>query len=265
MEYLGNTLTAIAGEKAGILKPDVPAVTSRQEPEVLEVLEATARRLQAPLWVEGREFSITEEKPGAGLLYRGPSLTLAGLSLGLRGPHQRQNAAVALASLELLSRQWPVSPEAMREGLGRARWPGRFEELSEHPALVLDGAHNPAGIATLLAGLDALYPGRPVHAVFGVAADKDWRPMVRALFPRLTSAHLTPLPNPRSLPPAAYVDEARALCARVHTCADASEALAGARRLAGEQDVIVCTGSLFLVGQLRALLGADLGALRHGA
>jgi dihydrofolate synthase/folylpolyglutamate synthase len=109
-------------------------------------------------------------------------------------------------------------------------------------------------VEVLLAGLRALYPGRRVHCVFGVVADKDRGPMLRGLFPHCTSVHLTPLETPRSLAPERYVEEARALCPDVTACASLEDALAGARAKAGVDDVILCTGSLFLVGSASARL-----------
>ncbi|MCE9666914.1 bifunctional folylpolyglutamate synthase/dihydrofolate synthase [Myxococcus stipitatus] len=252
MEYLGDTLAAIAGEKAGILEPGVPCVVSRQAPEALEAIAARARALGAPLWVEGRDFELTATADGR-LAYRGPAWRLDDLSLSLRGPHQRQNAAVALACLEALDASGiSVTARAARVGLATARWPGRLEEVGERPTVLLDGAHNPAGVDVLLASLATLYPGRSLHCVFGVVADKDRGPMMRALFPRCASVQLTPLDTPRSLAPAAYLEEARSLCPDVAAWPDLDAALAAARARAGETGVVLCTGSLFLVGMVRA-------------
>ena len=265
MEYLGTTLGAIAGEKAGILKPGVPAVVSRQEPEALAALERRAGEVGAPVLLEGRDFSLAP-RPDARLAYAGPGGVLEELTLGLRGEHQRQNAAVALACLGLLGeRGFPTSAQARRQGLAGARWPGRLEELGGQPPVLLDGAHNPAGVQVLLAGLRALYPGRRVHCVFGVVADKDRGPMLRALLPACASVHLTPLDTPRSLPPERYLDEARALCAEVSAYPSLNAALAGARVRAAPGDVLLCTGSLFLVGSVRARWSGNLGALHHSS
>ncbi|WP_194869395.1 folylpolyglutamate synthase/dihydrofolate synthase family protein [Myxococcus sp. AB025B] len=255
MEYLGNTLAAIAGEKAGILKPGVPCVVARQAPEALEAIEARARVLGVPLVVEGRDFEARLQPDGS-LTYQGVAWRLEGLRVSLRGPHQVQNAAVALACLESLSsRGVAVSSEEAKAGLGSARWPGRLEEVGERPVVLLDGAHNPAGVEVLLASLRALYTGRPVHCVFGVVADKDRGPMMRALFPACASVQLTPLETSRSLPPTAYLDEARALVQDVTAWPDVDAALAEARRRAGPEGLVLCTGSLFLVGMVRARLG----------
>ncbi len=263
MEYLGHTLRAIAGEKAGILKPGVPVAVSRQEPEALDTITHVAGQVGAPMLLEGRDFTL-EEGAGGALAYRGPRWSLDGLSLSLRGPHQRQNASVALAALEQLdARGLTVPAAASKAGLATARWPGRLEEVGRQPIVLLDGAHNPGGVAVLLASLNALYPGRRIHAVFGVVADKDRAPMMRALFPRCASVHLTPLDTPRSLAPERYREEARALCADVRAHANLDDALAGATALAMEGDVVLCTGSLFLVGAARARLSRKLGAMQQ--
>jgi dihydrofolate synthase/folylpolyglutamate synthase len=264
MEYLGHTLGAIAGEKAGILKPGVPVIVSRQEAEALDSIARVAGEVGAPMLLEGRDFAIEEAARG-GLAYRGPRWSLDGLALSLRGLHQRQNASVALAALEQLdARGVTVPAEAAKAGLASARWPGRLEEVGRQPTVLLDGAHNPGGVAVLLASLDTLYPGRRIHAVFGVVADKDRAPMMRALFPRCASIHLTPLDTPRSLAPESYLEEARALCADVRAHASLEGALAGARALAMEGDVVLCAGSLFLVGSARARLSRNLGAMQQG-
>jgi dihydrofolate synthase/folylpolyglutamate synthase len=263
MEYLGHTLGAIAGEKAGILKPGVPVIVSRQEPEALANIARVADEVSSPMLLEGRDFTL-EQAAGGALIYRGVRWTLDELTLSLRGPHQRQNASVALAALEQLdSRGVTVPTEAAKAGLASAQWPGRLEEVSKQPLVLLDGAHNPGGVAALLASLDALYPGRRIHAVFGVVADKDRAPMMRALFPRCASLHLTPLDTPRSLAPERYLEEARAWCADVRAHASLDAALASAQAQAMEGDVVLCTGSLFLVGAVRARLLRNLGAMQQ--
>ncbi len=244
-EYLGHTLGAIAREKAGIVKPGVPLVTSGQAPEALQVLEAAA----PGLWLEGRDFEASRTR------YRGRTWDLDGLSLPLAGAHQAQNLAVALASLEALAGQgFGLEAEAVRQGVARTRWPGRLERFPGSPEVVLDGAHNPAGVRALLAALDDDFPRAPVHLVFGVFADKDSEAMMRALFPRATSVHLTALASPRSRPPADYVAFAQALCPRVSVHARALEALDAARVAAESGAIVVVAGSLLLVGEVRPAL-----------
>jgi len=245
-EYLGTTLTAIATEKAGIAKPNVPMVVSRQPAEAQALFDVLPELVR-----EGVDFQ--GESKGGGFSYRGLDLRLSGVQLPLRGPHQTQNAAVALACLELLGRDgFPLRDEQIRRGLECAQWPGRLEEFPGSPPVVLDGAHNPAGVEALLASLDTVYAHRPVHLVFGVFADKDCEPMMRALLPRVAGVTLTPIANPRSRPPEAYADFARSLNPNVTIAADAEAALQAARLAAPPGGVVVVAGSLFLVGQVRA-------------
>jgi dihydrofolate synthase/folylpolyglutamate synthase len=244
-EYLGHTLEAIAREKAGIVKPGVPLVASRQAPEAWRVLEAAA----PGAWLEGRDFEATRSS------YRGPRWRLDGLELPLVGPHQAQNLAVALAALERLDAAgFPLTPEQVKAGVAATRWPGRFERFPGPPEVILDGAHNPAGVRVLLAALDERYPGVPLHLVFGVFADKDSEPMMRALFPRAASLHLSALPSPRSRPPQQYEALARSLCGQVTVHPEPAAALAAAKAHATPGALVVVAGSLHLVGSLRPLL-----------
>jgi dihydrofolate synthase/folylpolyglutamate synthase len=256
MEYLGHTLAAIAGEKAGILKSRVPAVIGRQEPDALAVIEKVAHDVGAPLKLIGRDFDLEPEGQGK-WTYRGMRTRVPNLWPGLRGPHQVQNAAVALACLELLEDAGlAISRENARAGLAGTEWPGRLEELG---GVLLDGAHNPDGVAALVKALEAVYPGRPVHLVFGVVADKDHRLMLRTLFPRCAAVYLTPVPSPRTLDPSKLVDEARKLCASVQVFGGPAEALAAARAAAPKDALVVGAGSLFLIGALRACLKGNAG------
>ena len=230
MEYLGHSLAQIAGEKAGIFKPGVPIVLAAQRPEALAVLDRPGAKL------EGRDF------------FRVPSK-----ELHLRGAHQQQNLAVAMACLDALTR-FPLSDEERRAGVSQARWPGRLEEFPGEPPVILDGAHNTSGVEALVKALDDVYPNRPVHLVFGVFADKDSEPMMRRLFPRVDALYLTPVGSPRSKAPQSYVDLARSLNTNVTVYGGAEAALEAARARVPSGGIVVIAGSLFLVGQVRGAL-----------
>lgn len=250
MEYLGGTLAAIAREKAGILRAGVPAIVSAQAPEALAVIEQTAKEVGAPLLLEGRDFR--GRALGEGLVYEGRAVRWEGLPRPLAGPHQVQNETMALACLEALgARGFPLTRDEVARGLAATRWPGRLELLGD---VLLDGAHNPAGVEALVAALPAMARGRPVHLVFGVLADKDSEPMMRALFPVCASVALTPLPSPRSRAPADYAALARSLNGEVSLHASPSDALAAAR--AHPDGLVLVAGSLVLVGEIRKLLGS---------
>jgi dihydrofolate synthase / folylpolyglutamate synthase len=232
VQLLGDTLDAIAREKAGIFKRGVPAVVSAgQEPEALAALREEAERRGAP-------FQVAEPA------WTGP--------LALRGPHQRQNAALAAAALRLLDRAGvPVGEDAIAAGIAGARWPGRLEEVA---GVLLDGAHNPDGAAALAASLSALYPERPVQLVFGVLADKDHRGILAALGPRVRRLHLVAPDSPRARPPASYRELARSLAPDVDEHGGCAEAIACARGAAGRDGLVAVAGSLYLVGEARRLL-----------
>ena len=162
-EHLGEGLLAIAGEKAGIIKPGAPLVTYARQKQVLELFRHRCREAGAPLYQGGIDFK-TRGKSGGSFDYFGLQHHIPGLNLSLRGRHQYGNAAVALAVVELLSRDgFPVPEAAIREGLATARWPGRLEVVAQDPRVLLDGAHNPAAALTLAQNLKQVQQPRPPH------------------------------------------------------------------------------------------------------
>jgi dihydrofolate synthase / folylpolyglutamate synthase len=265
MELLGDTLGAIAREKAGIFRPGVVAVVAAQEPEAEAVLAEEARRVGAPLLREGVDFALAQE--GRHLVFRHGLRRLDGLRLGLRGAHQRHNAAVALCVLDVLEMAGvPISLQARRLGLEGVHWPGRLEEVAGQPLLLLDGAHNAAGVAALRVALDSAYAGRRVHLVFAAVREKEVSAMLQGLLPRMASVTLTPLPNTsRSLEPQAYLAEARALHPDVRLAASPADALREAMVRAAPEDVVLIAGSLYLVGAVKAHLeGVQAPATTQG-
>jgi dihydrofolate synthase / folylpolyglutamate synthase len=254
-ELLGDTLPAIAREKAGIFRAGVPAVVAAQEEEAMEVLRTEAARARAPFLREGVDFTLAEG--GEQLVYHHGARRLSGVVLGLAGRHQRQNAAVALALLDVLQDSGvAISDRARLAGLRAVRWPGRLEEVKGAPLLLLDGAHNPAGAEVLRTALDTTYQGRRIHLVFGAVRDKDVPAMLARLLPRMASVTLTPLDTPRGLDPSAYLAPAREAFAEVHLAASPAEALDAALTRASPEDVVLVAGSLYLVGAVKAHLEA---------
>jgi len=231
-QLLGDTVEQIAFEKAGIFKPGVPAVVhARQPPGALETLRAEALRKGAPFSVAAEDY--------AGLV-------------ALAGSHQRGNAALAAAALRELTRAGIDVPEvAIARGIATARWPGRLEEVG---GVLLDGAHNPDGAAALAAALRDLHPGRPVELVFGVLSDKDHAGMVAALAPAMRRVHVVAPATPRARPAEEVraLARARGLDADVH--ASVGDALECARRASADGALVCVAGSLYLVGEARALL-----------
>jgi len=243
--YLGEDLADIAREKGAIARPGRPLVLGVQEPRAREAIARQAAEIGARLVDVEAETRI--ERSTEGLVYRGPRWELSGISLGLLGPHQVDNARLALAVLELLD----VPPEAAREGLARARWPGRLQVVSDRPLVVLDGAHNPDGAHALARAWWELWPDRRPHLVFGVLADKDVREMTKALFPLAETVHLCTPASSRAVP-------AQQLAALVGGTAHESveAAIQAALRLAGRDGAVLVCGSLYLVGEALRMFGA---------
>jgi dihydrofolate synthase/folylpolyglutamate synthase len=265
-EYLGDNVGAIAFEKAGIIKDGVPVVAGRLSAEAAEVVEAVATDRGAPIFRLARDFRVAGD-PLEGFHYEGVQRSYRDLSSPLAGLHQLDNAACALAALELASDLGlPASEQAIRDGLRATQWEGRLEVVERHPTLLLDGAHNPAAaeaVAGYLASYRRVHPTSRVILIIGMMRDKDRTGFLRRLLPLADELVLTQA----SIPRAASVEElAAALDAEVGTAQTVphpAEALALARRLASSEDLICVTGSLLLVGEMKALLrGCGLSPIR---
>ena len=239
-QWLGDTVEQIAAEKAGIIKPGVPVVTAAQPGEGLEVIAATAREHQAPLTIVG---AAAAEDP-----------LLDGVALPLHGPHQRRNAATALATVRVLAEQLPVSEVALRSGLASVYWAGRMQrvELASGAQVLLDGAHNPAGAEALRVALQAEFPGARPTVIFGVFRDKDSARMCQTLAPLAGRVILTAVQSERSEAPAKLVAACRQAnpSVAIEQSASLREALAQARG----DSLVVIAGSLYLIGEAMELL-----------
>jgi dihydrofolate synthase/folylpolyglutamate synthase len=242
--YLGKSLESIAGEKAGILKPGVPAVFARQRAEAEEVLRARAAALSVMV-----THSSAVAVDGVALHARGSDFIWDGapVSCPLPGEHQVENARTAIAALLQLG----VTLDAIRLGIAQTRWPGRLERVAVNPEIILDGAHNPASARALADYLDRFYEPRRVWLIYGAMRDKAVEEMAAILFPRAGHVIVTAPAQARALRPEAIRQLAD------HDCIQVAENIRAALALAegvGPEDAIFVTGSLFLVGEARALL-----------
>lgn len=260
--FLGNTLASIAREKAGILKPGRAAIIGPLREEAADVVSAAARASGAtPFVVYGREFAATMGSDG--LSYWGPSFRISNLHPALRGPHQVANTAVALAACEQLMGPQGLSEDLVRHAVANVRWPGRFEIVHEHPLVVLDAAHNPDGVRSLVQSLHQIANDRSLHLVFAVMADKRWREMVEILAPEFTTVTATSVPMERS----AVAREVGAAFAHQVATTIEPDPCAAVRRaiaVAGDRGVVVVAGSIFLLGAVysmfRSMDPSDVGA-----
>jgi dihydrofolate synthase / folylpolyglutamate synthase len=276
--YLGKTLEAVAREKAGIIKQEVPVVAGVADDASRVVVAATCHERQAPLYLCGRDFRAA---PADGGLwhYHGVNAeqVLEGIEYRLRGEHQLANGAVVLATLEILaSKGFPVAAAEIRAGLRQVAWPGRLEyvELTriagddgpEAPArkngswrVVLDGAHNPAGVETLVRALATDFAYRQLILVWGSMADKDLAPMLAKVAPLCQRLIFTRPVGERAAEPQMLLsllpegDRDRAECVPV-----IRDAVYRAWDLAGTEDLVCIAGSLYLVGTVRKLLVGEV-------
>lgn len=266
-DRLGDTLAAIAAEKAGILKPGVPVVTAPQASEAAAVLANAAAGAGSRLVRVGAEacegvevcaWGVEVSAEATRFDYRGLAADLPGLRLGLLGRHQAENAACALAAVELLRERGLEVPEgAVRAGLAYARWPARLEVLAPRPLVVLDGAHNPEGAAALRRALGELWPRRPFVLVAGVLADKDAGGIVAELAAAAVRAVATRPPSPRALPPEALARRLEAAGCPAEVQPDPAAAVARALALAGPEGAVCVAGSLYLAGEVRRLFAPN--------
>jgi dihydrofolate synthase/folylpolyglutamate synthase len=257
-QYLGSTLEAIAAEKAGILKPDSIAITGAQPP-ALAVIEAAAQRQQIPLLRLGQEIELTaidKEWAGVQATATTPAGTYRDLRIPLLGLHQADNAAIAVAAIDALrSRGWEISDGALRDGLARTRWPGRLEVIDRNPIVLVDGAHNPAGLQRSLAAVQKLAKDRPLVIVFGAMKDKDLPAMLAQLRAVAASVIFSAIDWHRAATPA---DLAAQFGAPAETAESSAEALARARQRASSNGIVLVCGSLYLVGEVIATSRARL-------
>lgn len=251
--FLGNTLAAIAREKAGILKRSRAAILGPLCEEAAVAVATVANACGAsPVLTYGRDFIATSDRDG--IVYQGLSCRISGLRPALRGPHQVANAAVALAACEQLVGSGGLSIDLARDAVADVRWPGRLEIVRQHPLVVLDAAHNPDGVRTLVQSLHQIADGRPLHLVFAVMSDKRWREMVDILAPECTTVAATSVAMERSV----LANEVGAAFAhRVPTSVepDPCTAVRRAIALAGDRGVVVIAGSIFLLGAVYSMFG----------
>ncbi|MDP1947952.1 MAG: folylpolyglutamate synthase/dihydrofolate synthase family protein [Nitrospirota bacterium] len=265
-EYLGTTVSAIAFEKAGIIKQGVPVVLGRLDDEAWRTIEQVAKGRQAPVFRLQEDFR-TEGAGPENFSYRGMGLRYDGLASVLEGRHQLDNAACALALLEAAAPQGiAVTAEAVRAGLRAVDWAGRLEVVDQDPTVLLDGAHNPAAarvLAHYLTHFTASHPSRPIVLVLGMMRDKDHRGFVEPLKGLVDEVVLTQADLPRSFTAQELRAALDGMLPHSHVMSSLGEAMALARQLATPEGLVCVTGSLMLVGECKAWLrGCGLSPLR---
>ncbi len=266
VKQLGNTLEAIAREKAGIIKPGVPVVSGVVDSEPQKVIRQACWERGCRLIELGHDFEFTYQAPrecespsllgSMSFTWKAPGRewTSQDLPLRLLGRHQAANAAVAMAVLtELAQNGWTISDQALRTGLGTVNWPARVEVISRRPVVVVDAAHNLASIDALVRALDESFSARRRLLVFATTQEKDLRGMLTRLAGHFDHVILTRYTNnPRGVPAEELASLAWELTGqRYQVCHDPAAAWDEIRRLATPEDLIVVTGSFFIATEMR--------------
>lgn len=266
---LGDTLAEIAGEKAGIIKVGIPVVLSPQKDEAREVIERIAAERSAPLIQMGRDYlfephsrsldgqsllvwQVSKEdefvnRPGYQQNFK-PVM----LSIPLLGSHQVQNAATAYAALQVFSRlEFSIRDDAIRQGFSKANWPGRFEILQKRPPIVIDCAHNRDSALKVRQTIDDYFPNQRTVLVFGASEDKDITGMLAELAPITWQVIATKSFHPRAIEPERLQEIAHQFELPVKIVPEVPEALEEAIRFAGNDSLVLVTGSIFIAAGVR--------------
>ncbi len=253
--YLGNTLAAIAGEKAGIIKKGIPLVTGVSQPTAREVVLNRAKKLLVPTYLKGRDFRYRRIDDRQFSFY-GRTHTWRSLQSGLTGRHQVDNAALALAACETMMDQRLVTltDSSIRSGLAKTRWPGRLEVVSNRPRVILDGAHNLMAARKLAQHLKERYDDKKITLVIGVLDDKAAEPILKDL---IAPSHRVVVTQPlieRAIPAQDLAAIARKYAADVEIIPEVGAAILKTLEQCSPDDVICVAGSLYVVGEAKTAL-----------
>jgi dihydrofolate synthase / folylpolyglutamate synthase len=275
-KFLGDTLTEIAREKAGIIRANGTVVTLPQTPEANDVIGNTILALGAkaisavpyvpPVSPNSEQYLLPSPEEKAGYISRYPLQVMGSeitVETPLVGRHQLRNIALAIATAEELARQGfvAITASSIAGGIRDTRWPGRFQVMpatGEHPEVVFDVAHNPAGAWALRSTLSATYEERRLVFVFGAMRDKAIGEIAEILFPLADRIIATQVENPRAATPAEIREAAKRLSVTIEEAPDVPSALAKAGDAAGTRGLVVVTGSIYIVGEAMRTLGARI-------
>jgi dihydrofolate synthase/folylpolyglutamate synthase len=259
-DVLGDTLAKIAAEKAGIIKSGSDVVCSPQPPEALEVIERVCRERSARLIEVGRDVTWR----GKGFSDEGQSFEVGGiagsyeLSIPLLGEYQLENAACAVAAVEVLSEKGAsISSQSIADGLAQVRWPGRLQVLRRKPWLIIDGAHNAYSAKRLVEALKRYFNFDRAFLIFGASGDKDVPGLVAELAPLTDEVIVTGARNPRAVAPAVLVDEFQKQGVTPVVAENVAAAVEMALGRAKPADLICATGSIFVIAEVLEYVTED--------
>ncbi|MBQ4289574.1 MAG: bifunctional folylpolyglutamate synthase/dihydrofolate synthase [Clostridia bacterium] len=255
-EYLGDTIEKIAFEKAGILKPGIPAVYGGKDRTALKVIRQKQKEMNAPLKTVRHERIRLKKTDLSGSVF--DYKRRKDIRISLPGVYQPENAATVLELFSLLRKEYPglFGFKTVRAGLKEAQWKGRFELLLADPPVISDGSHNPDGVSAAARSLAAIFPGQQFRFVTGVMKDKDYPVMVRSLSPLAKEVYTISPDNPRALSAESLAGTYRENgVEKVYPCRNAREALGRALELSKKDGVpVVCLGSLYMYAEVHDVI-----------
>ncbi|NOU64674.1 bifunctional folylpolyglutamate synthase/dihydrofolate synthase [Paenibacillus sp. LMG 31461] len=263
MDILGDTLELVAAEKAGIIKAGVPVITAVEPAAIWSVIDQTAKAKKATLYSLGDQFNLTEvnsELDHQSFQFNGPFRPIPNLSITLNGEHQLKNAAVAVMTLEVLRQYYATIVEDvdLQKGLVGTKWPGRLEMVSQEPRILIDGAHNPEGAATLAAALQNVYSYKKLHMMIGMLATKNHTGYLRHILPLVDTLIITEANFHKKGDASLLADIASGLLQEMNLEVDIvverdwKQALTLLTNRTEQDDLAVVSGTLYLISDVRS-------------
>lgn len=247
-DMLGDTIAEIAGEKAGIIKLGKPVVVGVRDAEAREVISKEAKERQAPLYMLDQTIHLEKQAERQLLTYKALDRKMEKIYVRMAGAHQLDNAALAITAALLYDPS--ISEKTIRAGLGKASWEGRFERIA--PQIILDGAHNPEGTAALLQTLSQAEPDKRYKFVYAALQDKDHQVSIQLMESMACEMYFTEIDLPRAAKAEVLAEESKHSCKFVEK--DWRSLLLELQDRMGEDDLLVITGSLYFIAEVRSFV-----------
>ena len=262
MQYLGNTIEEIAGEKAGIIVPGVPVVYDGNDSKAAEVIRKRAQELNSPYYEVTREDTeiIQNTRSGIDFSFKNGYYGNTVFSIPFIALYQVMNASLALKTIEILEKEISVSADAVKKGIHETRWQGRMETVL--PGVIVDGAHNEDGVAKFVETAAHFQKDYPLTLLFSAVDDKDYTDMIRTILDKIQFRHVvvTQVGGYRKVPAEHLAEIFRENgCPSADVCDDAEEAFKKALMEKGEDGLLFCVGSLYLVGEIKTAILKGIG------
>ena len=256
MQYLGDTVAKIAGEKAGIIVPGVPVIYDGNDPDAAQVIQKKAEELGSSFFEVKREDTQVLKNTSAGIdfYFRNGYYGDAAFSIPFIAKYQVMNAALALKTIEVLNGDMNISLEHIQDGIRKTRWQGRMETVL--PGVIVDGAHNEDGVEKFVETAEHFQKEYPLTLLFSAVDDKDYTDMIRTICSRIRFKHVivTSVGGYREVPAEKFAELfAQDGCTQVEACTDIEKAFPRALELKGD-GMLFCVGSLYLVGEIKAMI-----------